>query len=66
MTGRAFIRLISKRGIPLSCIANRLNCQLKTLRALEQSDKVPSHYVNGFKRAFKESLTLADIQLLST
>jgi hypothetical protein len=64
MTGRAFIRLITKRGIPLSCIAIRLNCKLKTLKAIERMEQVPRHYISTFVNAFKECLTDSDVQLL--
>ncbi len=65
MTGRAFIRLIAKRGIPLSCIAAKLNCKLATLRAIEKMEQVPKHYANRFVTAFKGSLTASDMELLS-
>lgn len=65
MTGRAFIRLIAKRGIPLSCIATKLNCKLATLRSIERMESVPKHYVLRFADAFKESLTDKDLQLLT-
>lgn len=64
MTGRAFVRLITKRGIPLSCIAAKLNCRLTTLKALERLERVPRHYVLHFVNAFRDSLTDSDMQLL--
>ncbi|MFC4699441.1 hypothetical protein ACFO4O_04625 [Glaciecola siphonariae] len=65
MTGRAFIRLVAKRGIPLSCIANKLDCQLSTLKALERAEKVPKHYVFRFVNAFHSSLTESDMLALA-
>nr|WP_136252196.1 hypothetical protein [Ningiella ruwaisensis] len=65
MTGKAFIRLIAKRGIPLSCIANKLNCKLSTLRSLETYEKVPSHYLKRFKQYFQHNLTEQDLLLLA-
>ena len=65
MIGRAFIRLIAKRGIPLSCIASKLNCRLSTLKSLENKECVPRHYLQKFTKAFKSSLTEKDIDLLA-
>jgi len=65
MTGRAFIRLIAKRGIPLSCIANKLDCKLSTLKAIEKMETVPRYYSLKFINAFKDSLTLSDMELLT-
>jgi hypothetical protein len=65
MTGKAFIRFINKRGIPLSCIATRLNCKLTTLRSLEQHETVPKHYVAQFIAAYGSSLSQRDLQILA-
>jgi len=65
MTGKAFIRFINKRGIPLSCIAARLNCKLATLRSLEYQEKVPRHYVAMFIAAYGTSLSKQDLQILA-
>lgn len=64
MTGRAFIRLVTKRGIPLSCIANKLNCRLEALKAIEKMETVPRHYAISIVNAFKDSLTPSDMKLL--
>ncbi|GLR70055.1 hypothetical protein [Agaribacter marinus] len=65
MTGREFIKFIGKRGIPLSCIATRLNCKLATLRALEKVEAVPKHYVTMFVSAFQDSLSEQDLRVLT-
>jgi len=65
MTGRVFIRLITKRGIPLSCIADKLNYQLSTLRKIEKMEQVPKHILFRFVNAFKDSLEPTDIEMLA-
>jgi hypothetical protein len=65
MTGKAFIRFINKRGIPLSCIATKLNCKLATLRSLETQERVPQHYLSEFIGAYSTSLSKHDLQILA-
>ena len=64
MTGRAFFRFISKRGIPLSCIATKLNCKLATLKQLEKVDVVPTYYIQQFLAAFKPVLNERELEQL--
>ncbi|MBT1449648.1 hypothetical protein KJ365_02050 [Glaciecola sp. XM2] len=65
MTGKAFIRFLAKRGIPLSCIATKLNCKLDTLRSLERVEHVPQHYVASFIYIYQDSLSEQDRQFLA-
>mgnify|MGYP001124112759 CR=1 FL=1 len=65
MTGREFLKLVTHRGIPLSCIAGRLNCKLATLRAFEFMESVPKPYIIKFISAFQDSLSEQDMQLLT-
>lgn len=65
MTGKEFLKLVSRRGIPLSSIAGRLNCKLSTLQALTSMDSVPKHYVVKFIAAFQDCLSPNDLDLLS-
>ncbi|MFC3121718.1 hypothetical protein [Agaribacter flavus] len=60
MTGKEFIKFLSKRGIPLSCIASKLGCKLANLRAIEKMDAVPKFYLEGFFANFKDSLSKKD------
>ncbi|MDT0594243.1 hypothetical protein [Glaciecola petra] len=65
MTGKEFLRLVARRGIPLSCIASRLNCKLATIRAFELMDTIPKPYVIKFISAFQDSLSPQDLDLLT-
>lgn len=65
MTGKEFLKLVTHRGIPLSCIAGRLNCKLATLRAMEFMETVPKPYVVKFISAFQDSLSEKDMMLLT-
>ncbi|MGQ8363686.1 hypothetical protein [Glaciecola sp. 1036] len=65
MTGREFIRFISNHGIPLSCIADKLNCKLSTLKSLEKMEKIPQYYIKRFIRAFDHLLNDNEIARLA-
>ena len=65
MTGKEFLKLVARRGIPLSCIAGRLNCKLATIRAFELMESVPKPYVIKFISAFQDSLSPQDLDLLT-
>lgn len=65
MTGKQFVKLVTHKRIPLSCIAVRINCNLATLKALEKLDQVPAPYLVKFMCAFQDSLSASDIELLS-
>ncbi len=65
MTGKEFIKLVAHKRIPLSCIAQRLNCKLKTLKNFEQVEKIPPAYISKFIAAFKDSLSEVDKKALS-
>lgn len=64
MTGKNFIKLVTHKRIPLSCIALKLNCKLQTLRALEKQEKVPYAYIVKFIHAFKSSLSEKEVYAL--
>ena len=65
MTGRAFMRFIRQRGIPLSCIAEKLNCKLSTLRDLTNHDQVPHYYITQFISAFHATLSEEEVKALT-
>ncbi len=65
MTGREFLKLVTHKGIPLSCIAVRLNCKLATLRAIEFMESVPRPYIIKFIAAFQDSLSDSELELLT-
>lgn len=65
MTGKEFLKLVTHKRIPLSCIAARINCKLATLKALERVEKVPKAYVIKFISAFQDSLSEQDMVLLT-
>ena len=65
MTGREFLRFLARRGIPLSCIAVKINCKLATLKAIEFMDTVPKPYIVKFIAAFRDSLSESDLALLT-
>jgi hypothetical protein len=65
MTGKDFLKLVTHRGIPLSCIASRLNCKLTTLKAMAYMETVPKPYIIKFISAFQDSLSEQDMQLLT-
>lgn len=45
MSGKQFIRLLRKHGIPLSAFAAKANCKLDSLKKLETKETVPNYYV---------------------
>lgn len=65
MTGKSFIKLVTHKRIPLSCIALRLDCKLQTLRALEKQEKVPRAYIVKFINAFQNSLSEKELYTLT-
>lgn len=65
MTGKEFLKLVTHRGIPLSCIAVRLNCKLATLRAMSFMETMPKPYIIKFIYAFQDSLSEQDMKLLT-
>ena len=65
MTGKAFLKMVTHKGIPLSCIAVRLNCKLATIKAIGFMETVPKPYIVKFISAFRDSLTDHDVQALT-
>ncbi|MEM0909346.1 MAG: hypothetical protein AAGJ37_00110 [Pseudomonadota bacterium] len=65
MTGRAFMRFIRHRGIPLSCFAEKLNCKLSTLRDLTRQEQVPHYYIIQFIIAFHTMLSDEEVRMLT-
>ncbi|GEM_PF-3280862 len=65
MTGRAFIRFIRHRGIPLSCLAERIDCKLSTLQNIQAQDEVPDYYISRFISEYDASLTEEEVKALS-
>jgi translation initiation factor 2B subunit (eIF-2B alpha/beta/delta family) len=64
MTGKRFLSFLAHRGIPASCLAQRLGCQLSSIRNLKACDKVPKHYINMLIREFGTYLTGSDLDRL--
>ena len=46
MTGKRFLSFLAHRGIPASCFAQRLGCNLSSVKKLKTYDEVPRHYIN--------------------
>jgi len=65
MTGQEFLKLVTHKRIPLSCIAVRMNCKLTTLKALSQVESMPKAYVIKFISAFQDSLSESDLYALT-
>lgn len=65
MTGKEFLKLVTHKRIPLSCIAVRLNCKLATLKALNNVENMPKAYIIKFISAFQESLSENDLYALT-
>jgi translation initiation factor 2B subunit (eIF-2B alpha/beta/delta family) len=66
MTGKRFLNFITSRGIPASCLAQRLGCHLSSIKKLKSYDKVPRHYINMLIREFGAYLTGSDLDMLNT
>ena len=52
MTGKRFLTLLAHHGIPASCFAQRLGCNLSSIKKLKAYDTVPKHYVNKLRNEF--------------
>lgn len=64
MTGKRFLNFLTKKGIPASCLAQRLGCHLSSIKKLQSSDKVPRHYINMLISEFGIYLTGRDLEML--
>jgi hypothetical protein len=64
MTGKRFLSFLSHRGIPASCLAQRLGCQLSSIKNLKTCEQVPKHYINMLIREFGMYLTGNDLDRL--
>lgn len=65
MTGKRFLTFLAHRGIPASCLAQRLGCNISSIKKLQAYDKVPRHYINMLVREFGGYLTGRDLDLLT-
>ena len=65
MTGKRFLSLLTSKGIPASCFAQRLGCHLSSIKKLQSCEKVPHHYINMLIREFGMYLTGNDLEMLN-
>jgi len=64
MTGKRFLSILAHRGIPASCFAQRLGCNLSSINKLKSYDQVPKHYINFLIREFGSVLNINDMARL--
>jgi hypothetical protein len=65
MTGKRFLTFLAHRGIPASCFAQRLGCNISSIKKLQSCDKVPRHYINMLVKEFGGYLTGRDLERLT-
>lgn len=65
MTGKRFLSILAHRGIPASCFAHRLGCNLSSINKLKSYEQVPKHYINFLIREFGSFLNINDLARLN-
>lgn len=64
MNGKRFLTLLAHHGIPASCFAQRLGCNLSSIKKLKAYNTVPKHYVNKLLNEFGAYLSEKDVENL--
>ena len=65
MTGKRFLNFLAHRGIPASCLAQRIGCHLSAIKNLAQYERVPKHYIRIIIREFGMYLNGDDLKRLT-
>ncbi|BDY04119.1 hypothetical protein [Ferrimonas sp. YFM] len=65
MNGRAFFKILTKRGIPCSALAQKTQTQLSHLYGLKHASTVPNHYLRAVVTHYRDQLTIDDLACLS-
>ncbi|TKB49053.1 hypothetical protein FCL40_10460 [Ferrimonas sediminicola] len=65
MNGRAFFKMLTRRGIPCSALAQQTQTQLAHLYGLKHSPMVASHYLRAVLVHYRHQLTIDDLARLT-
>ncbi|USD38715.1 hypothetical protein [Ferrimonas sp. SCSIO 43195] len=66
MDGRAFFRLLARRGIPCSSLALKTQTRLSHLYGLRQARRIPAHYLEALSCHYGHQLTAGDVARLAS